>query len=186
MLVLRPDDVSVSFSSADFDIGGTNFNDIHAQSVSIEAPLARDSIDALGAERAVARPLAFPIDVTMSVSALLKQFNDGALDLILTGTADENQTNITVNITDQTQVGANKWILQNCVLDSQNFSLGLDDNESVDLTFSAQIGGAKSTTDGLFMSGLFADKHAAAFGVRNDISDPTHTYLKNNGGPPLM
>ena len=183
MLVLRPDDVSVSFSKGDFDIGGTNFNDIHAQSVSISCPLSRDSIEALGAERAVARPLAFPIDVTMSVSALLKQFNDGALDLILTGTADENETNITVNVTDQNAKDTQTWILQNAVLDSQNFALGLDDNETVDLTFSAQIGGAKSTTDGLFMSGRFYSEHAAAFAVRNDIDDPTHTYLKANAGP---
>tara|TARA_R110002020_G_scaffold405919_1_gene615951 strand:- start:73 stop:1299 length:1227 start_codon:yes stop_codon:yes gene_type:complete len=183
MLVLRPDDVAVTFSVGDFDIGGTNFDDIHAQSVTIEAPLSRDTIEALGNERAVARPLAFPIDVTMSVSALLKQFNDGALDLILTGTADENTTNITVNITDQNSADAQRWILQNAVLDSQNFSLGLDDNESVDLTFSAQIGGAKSTTDGLFMSGLFALSKSAAFGVIDDIEDPTHTYAKLNAGP---
>ena len=183
MLVLRPDDVAVSFSNDDFDVGGTNFNDIHAQSVTIEAPLARDTIEALGAERAVARPLAFPIDVTMSVSALLKEFNDGALDLILTGTADENNTNITVNITDQNSADVQRWVLKNAVLDSQSFSLGLDDNESVDLTFSAQIGGAKSTTDGLFMSGLFAKSKPSAYSVIDNINDPTHVYKKLNSGP---
>ena len=31
--------------------------------------------------------------------------------------------------------------------------MGLDDNETVDLTFSAQIGGVSTTTDGLFWTG---------------------------------
>jgi len=44
--------------------------------------------------------------------------------------------------------------LKNAVLDSQNFSLGLDDNETVDLTFSAQIGGISTTTEGIFWTGI--------------------------------
>tara|TARA_R110002020_G_scaffold92416_4_gene223759 strand:+ start:2869 stop:4161 length:1293 start_codon:yes stop_codon:yes gene_type:complete len=191
MLVLRPDDVTVSFSNNDFDIGGTNFNDIYAQSVNIAVPLTRDTIEALGNERAVARPIAFPIDVTVSVSALLKQFNDGNLDLILTGTADENQTNITVTVSDQVGGTANKWILQNCVLDSQNFALGLDDNETVDLTFSAQIGGANQQTDGLFMSGAFCPsptgvasppisttRYASEFANINSLTNANHVYSR--------
>ena len=104
VLVLRPDDVQLSFSVGDFDIGGTNFTDVYAQSATVEVPLSRDNIEALGNERAVARPIAFPIDVTVSVSALLKNFNDGALDLILTGTADAQTTAITLAITNSEQI----------------------------------------------------------------------------------
>ena len=43
-----------------------------------------------------------------------------------------------------------KYQLKNAVLDNQSFSQGLDDNETVDLTFSAQIGGASTTDQGLF------------------------------------
>ena len=178
VLVLRPDDVNVTFSNGDFDIGGTNFADIFAQSATIEVPLARDDIQALGAERAVARPIAFPIDVTMSISALLKNFNDGDLALILTGTADAQQTNISVKVNNSQAEPTHHFLLQSCVLDSQNFALGLDDNETVDLTFSAQIGGANQSENGLFYSGDFYNDAAtsAAFGVMDNIIDDTHVY----------
>jgi hypothetical protein len=188
VLVLRPDDVNVSFSVGDFDIGGTNFTDVHAQSATIEVPLARDDIEALGAERSVARPIAFPIDVTMSISALLKNFNDGALDLILTGTADAQETNIAVKIDNSDQQPTHHFMLQNCVLDSQNFALGLDDNETVDLTFSAQIGGANQSENGLFYSGNFYTgtqqndySTRADFLVMDDLDDPSHTFYHNRG-----
>ena len=50
-----------------------------------------------------------------------------------------------------------KFTLKGAVLDSQSFSQGLDDNETVDLTFSAQIGGASTSNQGLFMTKLKAD-----------------------------
>jgi hypothetical protein len=178
VLVLRPDDVAISFSEGDFDIGGTNFTDVHAQSCTIEVPLARDNIEALGAERAVARPIAFPIDVTMSMSALLKNFNAGALDLILTGTADAQETNISVEINNADQVPEHKFVLQKAVLDSQNFAMGLDDNQTVDLTFSAQIGGANQQTQGLFYSGKWFEADTGAFYFRDSLVDPTHTYSR--------
>jgi len=151
-LVLRPQDVTISFDDAgdgDSAIGGPSFSDLPIQSASIELPLAREVIEALGNELAYAKLLEFPIDVTMSLSSLTRDFASGALEYALTGTAENNKTNITLNIKD---AGADKitYILQGAVLDNQSFSQGLDDNETVDLTFSAQIGGASTTDQGLF------------------------------------
>jgi hypothetical protein len=151
-LVLRPQDVTISFNDADDGtsaIGGPSFSDLPIQSASIELPLAREVIEALGNELAYAKLLEFPIDVTMSLSSLTRDFASGALEYALTGTAENNKTNITLNIKD---AGVDKitYILQGAVLDSQSFSQGLDDNETVDLTFSAQIGGASTTDQGLF------------------------------------
>lgn len=153
--VLRPEDITITFSSPSFDMGGTNFSDMHVQSASIDVPLARGNIEALGKARSVAKPLEFPIDVTMSFSSLLKNFDDGALDLVLTGTAGDQKTNITLSIGNNDSVVQSKFVLQNAQLDSQAFSQGLDDNETVDLTFSAQIGGPTTTDQGLFYSGKF-------------------------------
>jgi len=151
-LVLRPQDVTISFGDAgdgDSAIGGPSFSDLPIQSASIELPLAREVIEALGNELAYAKLLEFPIDVTMSLSSLTRDFASGALEYALTGTAENNKTNITLNIKD---AGVDKitYVLQGAVLDSQSFSQGLDDNETVDLTFSAQIGGASTTDQGLF------------------------------------
>ena len=43
--------------------------------------------------------------------------------------------------------------MKNATLDSQNFSSSIGDNKTVDLTFSAQVGGPEDTTAGIFMSG---------------------------------
>lgn len=151
-LVLRPQDVTVSFADgADGKslIGGPSFSQLPVQSASIELPLAREVIEALGNELAYAKLLEFPIDVTMNISSLTRDFASGALEYALTGTAEDNKTNITLDVKNgpTSQV---KYILSGAVLDNQSFSQGLDDNETVDLTFSAQIGGASTTSQGLF------------------------------------
>jgi len=127
------------------------------QSCAIDIPLSRGNIECLGEERAVAKPLEFPIDVTVSINAIVKNFKEGALEYVLTGTAGNNTTNIAINVKNDALVDVHNFRLKNAVLDSQAFSQGLDDNETVDLTFSAQIGGANTTTDGLFWSGRAFD-----------------------------
>lgn len=156
VLVLRPDDITVSFGPDQIssgNLGGTDFSDMCIQSCSVEVPLSRGNIECLGKERAVAKPLEFPINVTVNINAIVKNFKAGALEYVLTGTAGDNKTDITIDIKNDALVDIHKFKLKNAVLDSQSFSQGLDDNETVDLTFSAQIGGANTSTDGIFWSG---------------------------------
>jgi hypothetical protein len=58
--------------------------------------------------------------------------------------------------------------LKDAILDSQNFSQDLDGNETVDLQFSAQIGGANTQTAGIFMSGSYPSTTTAG-NVTNPI-----------------
>ena len=153
VLVLRPEDVTLSFSNESFTFGGTDLGDMHVQSASIEVPLSRTPIEALGSAKAVAKPLDFPINVTMSVSALLKNFSAGQIDKILTGSAGEETTNITLDVKGEDGDTKHNFVMQKAVLDSQGFSQGLDDNETIDLVFSTQIGGSNQTDQGLFYSG---------------------------------
>jgi hypothetical protein len=155
--VLRPNDVVVSFIDDQIStgnaagVGGVNFSKMPIQSCSIDVPLSREVIDKLGAERAYAKPLEFPIDVTMSMSSLVNEFTTGAIEYAINGTAGNNKTNVVVELKDGANV-RNKFVLSGAVLDSQSFSQGLDDNETVDLTFSAQIGGATTDDQGLFFT----------------------------------
>jgi hypothetical protein len=48
-----------------------------------------------------------------------------------------------------------KYIVKNARLDSETFSNSIGDNESVDMTFTAQIGGANDQNAGLFMEGSY-------------------------------
>jgi hypothetical protein len=156
--VLKPGDVSVLFSNNTVaNLGGVILSGMHIQSASIEVPLTRTPIERLGNELPFAKPLEFPINVTCSINGLVTDYAQGDIAGILTGCAFGGSTNITIDVKDRCNNAntAMRWILQNAVLDSQNFSIGLDDSETVDLVFSAQIAGALSTTAGLFMSGAY-------------------------------
>ena len=161
VLVLRPDDVLISFSNDTIaaegtgKVGGAIFSGLSITTASIEVPLKRTAIMTLGRERPVAKPLDFPVDVTLSMNAIVKQWGKGSLEYVLTGTANNNTIDIRVDVTDDSNTNKHTFILRNAYLDSQKFKIGLDDNETVDLTFSAQIGGANSTGNGLYHSGSF-------------------------------
>tara|TARA_B100000519_G_scaffold144856_1_gene125748 strand:- start:44413 stop:45669 length:1257 start_codon:yes stop_codon:yes gene_type:complete len=181
VLVLRPEDVTLSFDRKKWSWGGTDMSDMHVQSASIEVPMSRTNISALGAERAVARPLDFPINVTMSVSALLKNFSTGALDMVLTGTAGDDTTDVTITVKDDLGATQHAYRLENASLDSQAFSVGLDDNETVDLTFSAQIGGPTVTGQGLFYTGDCSTGPAGGAPSDNFVGTPNgNLYYKGD------
>ena len=181
VLVLRPEDVTLSFDNTSFTFGGTDLSDMHVQSASIEVPLSRTPIEALGSAKAVAKPLEFPINVTMNVSALLKNFSAGQIDKILTGAAGNETTNITLKVKGDDGSHRHIYTMQKAVLDSQGFSQGLDDNETIDLVFSTQIGGVNQTDQGFFYSGAAGaarDKYSST--TASDVFANGFVYLKNN------
>ena len=184
VLVLRPEDVTLSFSETTFDFGGTDMSDMHVQSASIEVPMSRGNIQALGAERAVAKPLEFPINVTLSVSAILKNISQGALDKILTGSAGDATTNATIKVTNGDMGGvSHHYVLQKAVLDSQNFAVGLDDNETIELAFSAQIGGPDTTDQGLFYSGAAGNTPVEDYVGGEGVNEGFYYYKANDIKP---
>ena len=111
----------------------------------------------------------------MSVSALLKNISAGQIDKILTGNAGNETTNITLNVKGEDGSDKHRYIMQKAVMDSQGFSQGLDDNETIDLIFSTQIGGDNQIDQGFFYSGAataggvinIPDNYATSFGGRN-------------------
>lgn len=154
--VLRPQDVKVSFLNDEISAGdniGVDLSDICIQSASIEVPLARETIECLGKERG-SKYLEFPINVTASLSALVSDFKVGDLAAVLTGSAGDDRLDMQINVENKAGNVAHTFLLKQAVLDSQSFSVNLDDNETVDLTFSAQIGGAETTTEGIFWNAV--------------------------------
>ena len=187
VLVLRPEDVTLSFSNETMEVGGTNYGNMHTQSASIEVPLSRTPIEALGSAKAVAQPLDFPINVTLTVNALLKQFDAGQLDLMLTGNAGNETTNVTLKVNGEDGQSRHIYKLQKAVLDSQGFSTTLDDNESIDLVFSAQIGGVGQTDAGFFYSGqngIQPDRYSTSVGNSDEQFPAGFYYPKLNAMGP--
>jgi|GEM_PF-2160403 len=186
ILVLRPEDVTLSFSKEEFTFGGTDLGDMHVQSASIEVPLSRTPIEALGSAKAVAKPLDFPINVTMSVSALLKNLSAGQIDKILTGNAGQETTNIQLSVKGEDGKTKHNFTMQKAVVDSQGFSTSLDDNETIELVFSTQIGGINQTNQGFFYSGENAEQKVGYNKVANanNFVERGYFYTKEGGKAP--
>lgn len=154
--VLRAGDMKINFSNSAFAIGGVDFTGINIQSLDIDVPLARTPIERLGDELPFAKPLDFPINVTCTINAFVTDFTSGSLQRVLTGCVFGGGTDISISINNRcSNAETLKYKMVGAVLDSQNFSMGLEDNETVDLTFSAQINGATSTNAGIYMSGSY-------------------------------
>ena len=156
--VLRDGQVQVDFSaSTALGIGGANLATFAPQSVSLKIPLSREPQRKLGNSLPYTRPLTTPIEVTLSVNAILTETVKGETAALLTGCAGQETRDITIKLYDRCDSSILRlgFLLKNAVLDSQNFGTDLDGNETVDLQFSAQLGGATSITNGIFMTGSY-------------------------------
>ena len=156
--VVRPEQVVLDLeSNTDLGIGGASLATIHPQSVSLSVPLARENLNEIGKPFAYAKPLTFPIDVTLSVSAIAANQTEGSIATLLTGCAGQEKRGISVKLFDRCGTNDLKfgYLLKDAVLDSTSNSQDLDGNETVDLQFSAQIGGATTVDEGIFFTGQY-------------------------------
>jgi len=151
---LRPGDVTVSLSAVDGDslanIGGADAS-AHIQSVSVSLPLSRSPIQRLGSKFPFARDVDFPVDISMSVSAVMNDTNTDNLVTILE--AGVQDVSFVIKDPDGT-IDAIRGELKGVKVDSQSFSSSIGSNKTVDLTFSTQVGGPNDLTNGFFMSGI--------------------------------
>ena len=158
---LRPGDLTLSFGTASLQGGGVVLPGMNAasttgvscvQSVSIDMPLGRTPLQCLGDTFPTSRELDFPINVTMAVSANVSDIESGTLRDLLCNDAQKRDITITMN-EKCTATGSVSYTLKNAQLDSQNMSSSIGDNKTVDLSFSAQVGGSNDSSNGLFISG---------------------------------
>jgi hypothetical protein len=163
---VRPGDITVDFGSASLQQGGVllpGMTDTDAagkskacvQSVSIDLPLSRTPLQCLGSVFPKSRELDLPITTTLTVNANLADISSGDLNSLLCD--DAQQRNITVKMRSRCKTTDSDNIMifgfSGAQLDSQSMSSSIGDNKSVDLSFSAQIGGPQDASNGLFVSG---------------------------------
>jgi hypothetical protein len=138
------------------DYAGADIADAHIQSFNISFDLSRSPIEQLGTKFSYARLIDFPITVSLGVDAIVSDLTTGSLAEIIDCDALFD-ARIQLNspecgATAGADAAAN-YILKGIKLDSQSFSMGMGDNQSVSLSFSSQIGGPEQSGLGLFMSG---------------------------------
>ena len=153
---LRPGDITCAFENVSgetmVELGGAGA--AHVQSVSMSLPLSRTPIQKLGSKFPFARSVDFPVNSTMSISAIVNDVERVNLSQVL----ESGAQNIRIDLKDSNDNYAVRYWLKEAKLDSESFSSSIGSNKTVDLTFSAQVGGPEDQTAGFFMSGNNGNK----------------------------
>ena len=120
--------------------------------------MTRTVLQRLGNTFGYSRVLDLPMNIDVSLSAIVSELNKNNLFTTLASKQTHNFTLTLKKPNDSTGApGTTAMVFQvkNARLDSENFTSAIGDNETVDITFSTQIGGTNDTDNGLFMEGSY-------------------------------
>ena len=162
---LRPGDISMSLGHGraggfellpskepwqDYEGSGS----AHIQSFSIDVPISRTTLQRLGNSYGYSKVVDFPVNISVSVSAILSELKAGNVTDIL---FDKEEHDLVFTLREPDQYGTGAIAMQYRVgaaqLEGESFSSSIGDNKSVDLTFTAQLGGPEDLARGIFISG---------------------------------
>ena len=152
---LKPGDITLSLTAFDgetvSDLSATE--GIHIQSATISIPLSRTPLDRLGSTFAFARTVDFPVVTTLSVSAIMNETDaDNLADNL-----ELPERDVSITLKDANENTALLWDFKGALVESESWSSSIGANKSVDITFTAQIGGPEDVADGVFLSGINGD-----------------------------
>jgi len=147
---LRPGDITVSIPS----ITGADTATMNVQSYTLSLDIGRTPIEKLGNRFAFARPIDFPLTVTLSVDAQVTDLVAGNFAGLLVEDSTYSPS-ITIKSPTNSNLTMAKYTLKGAKLDSEEFSSDIGSNKTVTLNFSAQVGGPQDSANGLFMNGQF-------------------------------
>ena len=195
---LRPGDVVLNLKNAALiskQVSGDGANPLvgsaHVQSVTLNLPMGRTTLQRLGSTFGFSKALDLPITATLSVSAMVSELKEANLTDLLCSCDDYDLEVILhdpecADCTPKDQSVAMKFILKGAKLDSENFSSTIGDNKTVDLSFSTQVGGADDPAFGVYISGKEAANGTSApngglppawTGIAGSVNDPVSGFL---------
>ena len=177
---LRPGDLTLTMENSGSYIGFADMSGVgaaHIQSFTINVPLSRTVLQRLGSTFGYARVVDFPVDISCTVSAVVSDLQSKNL---FTELCSRTTHNFTLNMRDSSCTTAGntkmKFTVKNARLDSETFTNAIGDNESVDMTFTAQIGGANDTSNGLFIEGSYPRFRTLPYWPLGAMKDNETTY----------
>lgn len=155
---LRPGDINLSFGTAEsdaedgpiVDISG-DADGVHVQSASLSLAMSRSPLERLGSRFPFARTVDFPVNGTLSVSAIVNEITAANL-------ADMIDSDVALTIDLEFQNRANDDVIsaykmKGARLVSESISSSIGSNKTVDLTFDVQIGGPDDANNNIMFSG---------------------------------
>jgi len=155
---LRPGDITLSFPQGDGFVAISGSNQAHIQSFNFSIPLSRTVLQRLGSVFGYTRVVDVPINFDLSISAVVSELREANLFDVM---AENNKNNFTLTLNDSnatTPKPKMQYTIKGAILQSETYSESIGDNQSVDLVYTVQVGGANDTTNGVFMSGNYKDQ----------------------------
>lgn len=152
---LRPGDITMRVDEGflvDMPTGIDNASNsaAHIQSFSISCPVKRTTLQRLGSNFGYAKVIDFPLEVSVNVSATIADLK-AAGDLSSVITSDGFKT-LQFNFNDSAGTAKMVYKIKNAKLVSENLTSSIGANKSVELVFTAQVGGPQDTVNGLFVA----------------------------------
>ena len=159
---LRPGDLVLTISGSENYQGLTTLSGdgkAHIQSFTISTPMSRTVLQRLGNTFGYARVIDLPLNMEVSISAIMSELKKSNIFHTLCNTITHNFTLDLYGCDSATGTrSSNKSLrfeVKGARLESETFSSAIGDNQTVDITFSCQIGGANDQNNGLFMEGTY-------------------------------
>lgn len=150
---LRPGDIVLSLPSVSdgfSDINGDG--SAHIQSFSFTLPLSRTVLQRLGNTFGFARVVDVPINVDVTINAIVSELSSKN---IFDNLCSADKRNMQILLKDCNSANKLWFGISGAIFQSETYSQNLGDNQTVDLTYTVQIGGANDIENGIFMSGSF-------------------------------
>lgn len=172
---LRPGDITISiaehsidgsFGTTDYSLPGAKLptnagvgtNSANIQSYNLSFDLGRTPIQRLGNRFAFAREIDFPVNVSLSIDAILTDLTTGNLNSLIDC---EKSYDIKIDLQGVTGSACPQdtttictYILKDVRPDSQSYTSSIGDNKNVTIDFTSQMGGPNQENVGLFMRGI--------------------------------
>ena len=147
---LRPGDLVLTLPTSDgiADINGNG--QAHIQSFSFTLPLSRTVLQRLGNTFGFARAINVPINMDVTINGIVSELE--SLNLFDKLNSPTAQT-LVISLKDSSQAQKIVYTIKGAIFQGESYSENLGDNQTVDLTYTVQCGGANDTENGLFMSG---------------------------------
>jgi len=145
---LRPGDIVLTLPDSDgiADIAGNG--QAHIQSFNFSLPLSRTVLQRLGNTFGFARAIDVPINMEVTINGIVSELESVNLFDKLTSSTPRN---FTVTLKDSSSVNKITYGISGAIFQGESYSQSIGDNQTVDLTYSVQIGGANDTANGLFI-----------------------------------
>lgn len=154
---LRHGDISFTLTKTTGTLyGGTDVTQAAAlQNFSITMGLTRTPLQKLGSRYAFSREIDFPVNISLSVTALVQDLTTGNLvDLVNNDSTYDAVIKLaapaSANSNNATDEGIG-YVVKRLNLESQDFSSSIGANKEVTLNFTTQVGSPQQNDRGLFM-----------------------------------